>query len=161
MGIDLAATCPKGGTVIIVRQATVLDIDPLVPLFDGYRQFYRQASEPDRIRRFLMERIEHNQSVIFVALKDGATIGFAQLYPSFSSGALARIYVLNDLFVEPAVRRAGAGAALLEAAADHARRVGALRLVLSTELTNTTAQALYEKLGWKRNTEFCTYQLGL
>jgi len=34
-------------------------------------------------------------------------------------------------------------------------------LVLSTEMTNTAAQSLYEKLGWKRNTEFCTYQLSL
>jgi len=41
----------------------------LVPLFDGYRQFYRQASEPDRIRRFLLDRFEHNQSVIFIAVE--------------------------------------------------------------------------------------------
>ena len=152
---------PRPTTGLHVRQATVLDVDLLAPLFDGYRQFYRQKSEPDRIRRFLLDRFEHNQSVIFLAEKDGAPIGFTQLYPSFSSGALARIYILNDIFVDPAVRRAGAGAALLEAAADHGRRVGAIRLVLSTELTNSTAQALYEKMGWKRNTEFCTYQLGL
>ena len=155
------ASWPQGHAVIAVREATVLDIDSLVPLFDGYRQFYRQASEPERIRRFLLDRFEHSQSVIFVAVRDGTAIGFTQLYPSFSSGALARIYVLNDLFVDPVARRAGAGVALLEAAADYARRVGAIRLVLSTELSNTTAQALYEKLGWKRNTEFCTYQLGL
>jgi GNAT superfamily N-acetyltransferase len=147
--------------VPLVRQATVSDVDFLVPLFDSYRQFYRQASEPDRIRRFLLDRFEHNQSVILVAVKDGALIGFTQLYPSFSTGALARIYVLNDLFVDAGARRAGAGAALLEAAAEYGRRVGAVRLVLSTELTNSAAQALYEKLGWKRNIEFCTYQLGL
>ena len=143
----------------IVRQATVLDIDLLAPLFDAYRRFYRQPSEPDRIRRFLLDRFEHNQSVIFIAEKDGVAIGFTQLYPGFSSGALARIYILNDLFVDPAVRRAGAATALLQAASDYARRVGALRLVLSTELTNTAAQTLYEKLGWKRNIDFCTYQL--
>jgi GNAT superfamily N-acetyltransferase len=145
----------------IVRQATVSDIDILIPLFDGYRQFYRQPSEPDRVRRFLLDRFEHNQSVIFVALRDGAAIGFTQLYPSFSSAVLARIYILNDLFVDPSARRTGAGAALLAGAAYYARRVGALRLVLSTELTNTAAQALYERSSWKRNTEFCTYQLGL
>lgn len=144
-----------------VRQATVNDIDPLVALFDGYRQFYRQPSEPDRIRQFLLDRFEHNQSVIFLAASDGAPVGFTQLYPSFSSGALARIFILNDLFVDPGARRAGAGAALLEAAADYARRVGALRLMLSTEVTNSAAQALYQNMGWKRNTEFCTYQLGL
>ncbi len=146
---------------IVVRQAAVSDIEALAPLFDGYRQFYRQPSEPERIRKFLLDRFEHNESLIFVAVEGEAIIGFTQLYPSFSSGALARIYILNDLFVDPRVRGKGTGRALLEAAAQFARRVGALRLVLSTQLTNTAAQALYEKLGWERDTEFCTYQLSL
>src|SRR5215469_8248475 len=146
---------------LVIKQATVSDLDGLVPLFDGYRQFYRQASEPDRIRQFLLDRFQHDQSVIFVAMKDGKAVGFTQLYPSFSSGALARIFVLNDLFVDPCARHTGAGSALLQAAAEYGRRVGALRLVLSTELKNTPAQSLYEKLGWKRNTEFCTYQITL
>lgn len=146
---------------LAIRQATILDLDELVPLFDGYRQFYRQASEPDRIRKFLRDRFEHNQSVIFIAAKDGAAVGFTQLYPSFSSGALARIFILNDLFVDAGARHLGAGTALLQAAAEYGRRVGALRLVLSTEVTNMPAQALYEKLGWRRNPEFCTYQFTL
>jgi GNAT superfamily N-acetyltransferase len=147
--------------MVNVRQATIADIDDLVPLVDGYRQFYRQLSEPDQIRKFLLDRFEHSQSVIFVAFRNETTIGFTQLFPSFSTGALARIYVLNDLFVDPQARHCGAGIALLQAAAEYGRRVGALRLVLSTELTNTTAQSLYEKLGWKRNDEFCTYQIAL
>ena len=111
--------------------------------------------------RARVERFEHNQSVIFVAVKDGAAVGFTQLYPSFSSGALARIFILNDLFVYADARHIGAGAALLQAAAEYGRRVGALRLMLSTEVTNMPAQWLYEKLGWKKNTEFCTYQIPL
>jgi GNAT superfamily N-acetyltransferase len=146
---------------LVIRQATVSDLDGLVPLFDGYRQFYGQASKPDRIRKFLLDRFEHNQSEIFIAVKDGTAVGFTQLYPSFSSGALARIFILNDLFVDPGARTLGAGSALLQAAAEYGRRVGALRLVLSTEVTNTAAQALYEKLGWKKNTDFCTYQITL
>jgi GNAT superfamily N-acetyltransferase len=144
-----------------VRQATVSDVPLLTPLFDAYRQFYQQPSEPDRTRRFLLDRFEHNQSVIFIAESDGAAVGFTQLYPSFSSGALARIFILNDLFVDSSARRSGAGTALLNAAADYARCVGALRLVLSTELTNTAAQSLYERSGWKRDTRFYTYQLEL
>src|SRR5438552_2092344 len=144
---------------IEIRQAAVGDLDILVPLFDEYRQFYRQPSEPDRARRFLLDRFGNNQSIIFLAFADAAGIGFTQLYPSFSSGAMARIFILNDLFVSPEARRRGAGRALLRAAADYGRRVGALRLVLSTEVTNTTAQALYETVGWKRDLIFCSYQL--
>src|SRR6266852_9132959 len=106
-----------------VRQATVEDVNLLVPLFDAYRQFYRQPSEPERARRFLLERLEHNQSVILLAFEDAAAIGFAQLYPSFSSGSMARIFILNDLFVIPEARRRGAGLALLNAAAEYGRRV--------------------------------------
>jgi GNAT superfamily N-acetyltransferase len=144
-----------------VRQATVADLNLLVPLFDAYRRFYRQPSEPERARRFLLERLEHSQSVVFLAFEDDVAIGFTQLYPSFSSGAMARIFILNDLFVAPDARQRGAGSALLQAAAEHGRRAGALRLVLSTEITNTTAQSLYERIGWKRDTVFCVYQLDL
>lgn len=137
------------------------DLNLLVPLFDAYRQFYRQPSERERALYFLRERFEHNQSVIFLAFEDAAAIGFTQLYPSFSSGAMARIFILNDLFVAPEARRRGAGCALLQAAAEYGRRIGAVRLVLSTEVTNTTAQFVYERLGWKRDTVFCVYQLPL
>ena len=144
-----------------VRQATVEDLDLLVPMFDAYRQFYRQRSDPERARRFLLERFEHGQSVIFLAFEGDAAIGFTQLYPSFSSGAMARIFILNDLFVTPEERKRGAGSALLRAASEFAHRIGALRLVLSTELTNSTAQSLYERSGWKPDTTFCVYQLAV
>ena len=146
---------------IDIRQATIEHLDLIAPLFDGYRQFYRQPSEPERARQFLLERFQHQQSVIFVALDGAAAIGFTQLYPSFSSGAMARIFIVNDLFVVPHARRHGVASALLERAAAYARQVQALRLTLSTELSNTTAQAVYEALGWKRDLTFCVYQLQL
>jgi len=133
---------------VVVRQATVRDLEILTPLFDAYRQFYRMASDPARAASFLLERFEHNQSVVFLAFEGSTATGFTLLYPSFSSTAMARVFVLNDLFVASESRRSGTGTALLEAAADYARRVRAVRLVLSTELTNTAAQAVYEKAGW-------------
>jgi ribosomal protein S18 acetylase RimI-like enzyme len=144
-----------------VRQATVADLDLIVPLFEAYRMFYRQPSDPERARRFVLERFEHNQSVILLAFDGATAIGFTQLYPSFSSGAMAPIFILNDLFVAPEARCRGVGSALLQAAAEYGRRNGALRLVLSTEITNTAAQSVYERTGWKRDTVFCVYQLAL
>ena len=147
---------------VTVRQATVADLDLLVPLFDAYRQFYRQSGDLNLARRFLLERFQHNESIIFVALKeDGSAVGFTQLFPSFSSVSTAQTFVLNDLFVVPAVRRAGVGRLLLRTAASFGRAVGAVRLTLSTEITNESAQALYEAEGWKRETDFCVYNLSL
>jgi len=146
---------------ITVRQAIIDDLNLLVPLFDAYRRFYRQPSAPEQARHFLNERFEHNESVIFLAFDGADAIGFTQLYPSFSSGAMARIFVLNDLFVTPEARRCGAGSALLQAAAEYGRADGAIRLMLSTETANTTAQLVYERMGWKRDAVFCVFQLAL
>lgn len=148
-------------TAAAIRQATVADLDRIVPLFDAYRQFYRQPGDLEGARRFLLERFEHNHSIIFLAERDAAAIGFTQLYPSFSSGAMKRIFILNDLFVAPVGRGQGVGTALLQAAANYARAVGALRLALSTEVTNQTAQSVYEKAGWQRDQAFYTYTLAL
>ena len=146
---------------IEIRPAAISDLETIVPLFDAYRQFYRQPSDPKRAREFLRERLERRESVIFLAFDGDEAVGFTQLYPSFSSGSLARIFVLNDLFVAPGSRRRGTGVELLQAAATFGRESGAIRLTLSTELTNTAAQALYERSGWKRDTVFCVYQLAL
>jgi GNAT superfamily N-acetyltransferase len=68
---------------------------------------------------------------------------------------------LNDLFVAEDARRRGVGAQLLRAARDHALRTGAARLALSTAVTNTKAQALYERDGWRRDTAFLHYEYEL
>jgi GNAT superfamily N-acetyltransferase len=147
---------------VTVRQATIVDLDLVAPLFDAYRQFYRKPADLALAKRFLFERFQHNESIIFVAIgEDGAALGFVQMFPSFSSGAAARILILNDLFVVPNARRSGVGRLLLRAAADFGRAAGAVRLTLSTELTNKSAQALYESEGWKLQTDFKVYNLPL
>ena len=143
---------------IAVRQATIFDLDRIAPLFDLYRQFYRKPPDLDLARRFLRDRFEHNESIIFLATRgDCAVAGFAQLFPSFSSASAASILILNDLFVLPEVRRTGVGSQLLVAAAEFGRAMGVVRLTLATEVTNETAQALYESAGWKRQTDFYAY----
>jgi GNAT superfamily N-acetyltransferase len=147
---------------IAVRQATVSDLDLLAPLFDAYRQFYRRPPDLVLARQFLQERLQRNESIVFVALQqDGSAVGFTQLFPSFSSASAARIFILNDLFVAPSARRIGTGSLLLRAAASFARSAGAVRLTLSTEVTNEAAQALYAAKGWKRQTDFFVYGLSL
>lgn len=138
-------------------RASLDDLDALVPLFDAYRGFYRRPSDPAEARSFLAERIKRNESVIFLALVDGRVAGFTQLYPLFSSVSMLRLWLLNDLFVAPASRGSGAGRALLERAERWARETGAKGLTLSTELTNRTAQRLYEAAGWTKDEEFVHY----
>ena len=140
-----------------VRQAVLADIEKIVPLFDGYRQFYGQPSDEAAVRGFLRKRFEQRDSVLFVAEVEGRAVGFTQLYPTFSSVSMARTFVLNDLFVSPEARKSGVGRGLLSAAAHYAREVGAIRLSLSTAITNQAGQSLYEAAGWRRDEVFYVY----
>ena len=142
---------------ISVRQAVLSDLGVLVPLFDGYRQFYGQAPNLANAEAFLRERIGHGESVLFLAHAAGLPVGFTQLYPSFSSVSLSRTFVLNDLYVLPSHRRAGVASQLLGAAVAYARTLDAVRLTLNTDIQNASAQATYEARGWKREREFFTY----
>ena len=76
---------------VAVHQATISDLELLVPLFDAYRQFYRRPGDSALARQFLWERFQHNESIIFLAVRqDGSAVGFTQLFPSFSSVSAAR-----------------------------------------------------------------------
>ena len=146
---------------ITIRQAVLADLDVVAGLFDGYRQFYDQVSDLVAARNFLQARFEHGQSVVLLAESQGQAVGFTQLYPSFSSVSMARVFVLNDLFVAPTARRLGVGEALLNAAANHARQLGAVRLSLTTNVQNLPAQSLYASMGWERDQKFYAYHLAL
>lgn len=144
-----------------VRKATSVDLKLIAPLFDAYRRFYRQPSDLRYARSFLRARLDRKESVILLALDQSEAVGFTQLYPSFSSVSMARIFILNDLFVAPDARCRGVGSALLAAAADFGKQAGAVRLALTTETSNTVAQSVYERMGWVRDTTFYTYELTL
>ncbi len=143
---------------ITVRQAALSDIDALVPLFDSYRQFYGRPADSNAAREFLSARLDQSESVVFIAHDSDSPVGFCQLYPSFLSVSLARIFILNDLFVHEQGRRKGVGSLLMAAAVQYAKTMNAVRLSLSTGIINNTAQALYQAAGWKRDEQFLYYQ---
>ena len=99
--------------MITVRQAGIDDVDLVAPLFNNYRVFYKQASDPGAAKSFLEERLLRNESVIFLAFDNNEAVGFTQLYPVFSSVSLKRAWILNDLFIDASARGKGAVALLL------------------------------------------------
>jgi len=147
--------------MITVRKASLADLENLVPLFDAYRQFYKQAADISGARTFLLERLENAESEVFLAFDDEKIVGFTQLYPLFSSVGMKRSWLLNDLYVEAAARKKGVGERLLEAAKAWGRETGAGWLMLETAEDNYPAQALYEKNGWERIKEEVFYRVDL
>ncbi|HEV7990631.1 MAG TPA: hypothetical protein VGP25_02350 [Gemmatimonadaceae bacterium] len=115
---------PSDAPRFVVRDAGVHDVARIAPLFDAYRQFYGAAPNLAEAVGFLTARQTRGESVLLLAQtreidagdRDGtvdrgdAIIGFAQLYPSFSSVSLGAVSILNDLYVAPAWRRCGAPA---------------------------------------------------
>jgi len=145
-------TAPK------IRRGTMPDLPRIAELFDAYRQFYGQPADPDGARQFLRERLQAGDSVVLVAEKEKRLVGFTQLYPSFSSVSMKRLWILNDLFVAPIHRRSGVARALMLAAEDLARATGAKGLDLATQKTNAPARTLYEARGWRRDDVFDHYR---
>ena len=151
---------PAANLVRIVR-ATSEDVERIAPLFDAYRQFYKQKPDLAAARRFIAERLQREESVIFLALTNEEIVGFVQLYPCFSSTAMKRMWILNDLFVTPEARRQNAAKALMERARQWAVETKADGLWLETAVDNHPAQRLYESLGWKRDNDYYRYLMPL
>ncbi len=147
------------GSAITVQvcRAGLDDLSSLVPLFDAYRQFYQQPSDPVLAERYLHDRLARDESLVWLAWQGAQAIGFCQCYPTFCSVAAAPIFMLYDMYVLPSARGLGAARALMQAAVDEARARGCVRLDLSTAKSNAPAQALYESLGWRRDDEFFVY----
>jgi GNAT superfamily N-acetyltransferase len=146
--------------MITIRKTTKEDINELTDLFDLYRVFYHQPSDIAAAKKFLLQRMEKEESAIFVAEQEKKLVGFIQLYPIFSSVSLQRTWLLNDLYVRATARKKGVAAQLLEAARQHGLETNARWLLLQTSLNNFTAQSVYEKNGWKKVTDYF-YELSL
>lgn len=131
-----------------IRRAHLDDVDAVAPLFDAYRVFYRQPADLARARDWLHARLAADESVVLLAERDGAAVGFAQLYPMHSSVRTARTWILNDLYVDAGARRGGAARALLDAAAAFAAAEGTAGISLETTRDNAPARALYRAAGW-------------
>ena len=142
---------------ITVRQAGLSDLEELAEQFDQYRVFQGKASDLPAARAFLRARFDHGESVVFIAHESSVPAGFAQLYPSYSSTALARVFILNDLFVQEHCRRKGVASKLLAALEAYAWSLGAARVTLNVARDNQRGQELYEAQGWSRDVQFFMY----
>ena len=139
---------------MIIRRAKKKDIEQLSILFDKYRIFYKREGNVATAKSFLKKRMKRKESVIFVAQEREELIGFIQLFPIFSSTNMMRTWLLNDLYVNENSRGKGTAGKLLEAAKDFGATTNSKWLLLQTAADNFTAQKVYEKNGWIKETDF-------
>jgi GNAT superfamily N-acetyltransferase len=136
--------------MIAVTPATLADLDDVATLFCAYLEFYGVRRDPADAREFLGARMRAGESLVLLGrTADGRAAGFAQVYFTFSSLSLARVWTFNDLYVEPAARGSGLGRALVRDVCRRAAAAGALRVEGETAIDNHTAQALYAAEGFE------------
>lgn len=145
-----------------IIKATLEHLDLLTPLFVTYREFYGEPALLDSSRTFLEKRLRREESVIYLALSvddDQKLLGFCQLYPSFSSLSLKRVWILNDIYVAENARRQLVADHLIRTAKKMARQTQAIRMRASTSSNNQVAQKVYESIGFREDTQFKNYVL--
>ena len=146
-----------------ITQATLEHLDLLTPLFVKYREFYGALPFPDSSRAFLEKRLRRKESVIYLALADDEDklLGYCQLFPSYSSLSLKRVWILNDIFVAEDARRMLVADRLLQTAKQMAKDTNAVRMRVATSVSNEVAQKTYESIGFREDTRFKNYTLEL
>ena len=146
----------------LVRPPVPADREALLALMDAYVVAFYRAPRPPRERvealvALLAEGREGTQLV--VEADDGALVGFATLYFTWSTLRADRIAILNDLYLDDRARGTGAATALFQAALAVSRERGCAEMEWQTAADNHRAQAFYAKMGGKRG-DWVSYSIG-
>jgi GNAT superfamily N-acetyltransferase len=121
-------------------------------LFKGYIDFYRATVAEDVIELTWQRLLEGAPDfhIALVAVDEADTpVGLAHALFHRSTWSAAWYCYLEDLFVDPARRKAGAGRALIEAVYREADARGCTRTYWVTQEFNDTARALYDRVATK------------
>lgn len=121
----------------------------------GYCDFY-ESEPPDEdllgMSRALLADPELEGVQLLARDGEGAAVGFATIFWTWSTNSAARVGTMNDLFVAPEARGSGIAEALIESCRERCRGRGAVRVEWQTASDNLRAQAVYERVGAARET---------
>ncbi|MFJ7736164.1 GNAT family N-acetyltransferase [Lysinibacillus sp. NPDC097287] len=140
--------------ICTLTKETIIDA---TTLFNAYRQFYGQQTNLKEAERFLTDRLTKKESIVFLAYHETVPVGFVQLYPMFSSVAMKKAFILNDLYVVEQARKQGVAQGLIEHCYEYCKQFDARYITLETSINNIQAQRLYEKVGMNVEDEVLHY----
>ena len=143
---------------LTIRPLTAADEPRWRDLWQGYLTFY-EASVPERVTAHTFRQLigEGGHTGLLACTDDGTIIGLTHYLMHASTWTDTSYCYLEDLFVDPAGRGQGAGRALILAVKEAADAASCTRLYWSTQETNATARALYDKVA--RNAGFIQYRM--
>jgi GNAT superfamily N-acetyltransferase len=147
----------------VIAVVTDADLPELLPLMRGYCDFYEVDPSDDALlamSRMLIGDPERGLQLI-ARSDDGAAVGFATIFWTWSTLSAAELGVMNDLFVSEGARGGGFADALIAACAERCRARGVGELAWQTAHTNLRAQAVYDRVGAKRDDRWLDYSLSV
>ncbi|WP_298224339.1 GNAT family N-acetyltransferase [Acidocella sp.] len=135
---------------MIIRPIRPEDKPNWLSLWRGYLSFYKEAL-PDTVTEIVWSRFLDPTEPMFalVAEEDSALLGLVHYIFHRNTWMVNDVCYLEDLFTDEAARGKGVGRALVEAVYQRARAAEISRVYWVTHETNTTAQALYNKIADK------------
>jgi GNAT superfamily N-acetyltransferase len=107
--------------------------------------------EPARALMQLLEQPNHGRVLLLESEQDGTLFGYLVLTFGFSLEHGGRDGLVDELYVVPALRGAGLGTRLIEAASQICVELEIARLHLEVDHTNPRAHSLYQRLGFGGN----------
>jgi GNAT superfamily N-acetyltransferase len=146
----------------VIATVTEADLDELLPLMRGYCDFYDVSPSDEALlamSRKLIADPELEGIQLIAREEDGTAVGFATIFWTWSTLSAERLGVMNDLFVSEAARGGGHADALIAECAARCRERGATELAWQTAHTNARAQAVYDRVGAKRDERWLDYSL--
>ena len=150
---------PAVAPVLVIDRADYgepRDAAELVALLDAYARDPMGGGEPlsDHARAHCVEGLAATPGAFsLIARLDGAAVGLANCFTTFSTFAAAPLVNIHDFAVLPQARGRGIGRALMQAVEAEALKRGAAKITLEVLSGNAPARALYAACG------FSDYQL--
>jgi GNAT superfamily N-acetyltransferase len=144
-----------------VRAARPEDVPALLEMFAELAEYEHLSDLLRADERLLATALfgEPPAAEALIAELDGRAAGYAVYFATFSTFLCIQGIWLEDLFVRPAMRRAGVGRALLSAVASALLEKGGERLEWSALRWNELALDFYRGLGAKTMDEWVTHRL--
>jgi RimJ/RimL family protein N-acetyltransferase len=136
--------------VIEIRQATLED-EPELRRIDlaTWTPLTSPADPPENPAEWrFFDGERRTPDGLLVAIRDGRIAGWVKLGPATPLPSSNHVKMINGLAVDPDQQGAGVGRALIEAAVERARALGARKVSLRVLGHNETARRLYERCGF-------------
>jgi len=141
---------------LIIRNVSAEDRLAWDALWQGYLVFYEHPLTSEQTDLTWSRLLDEEFALKgLVAELDGAMVGIAHYYPTYSTWQPNPDLYLEDLFVDASVRGTGIGRALINGVAEIAAGIGSSKIFWQTHKNNVVARRLYDSIG--ELSEFVTY----